>query len=80
MLINFNPFWGENAEVDKGRGAPKVILLIIGGTGATSILNTTHAQTVTLGESYFVEKGKITGQKELGPNRTQFNWQWNYEW
>jgi hypothetical protein len=50
-----------------------VILLLIGGTGATSILlNTTHAQTATLGEPYFVENGKITGQKEIGPNRTQF--------
>ena len=50
-----------------------VILLLIGGTGVTSILlNTTHAQTATLGEPYFVEKGKITGQKELGANRTQF--------
>ena len=50
-----------------------VILLLIGGTGATSILfNSTHAQTATLGEPYFVEKGRITGQKELGPNRTQF--------
>ena len=36
-----------------------VILLLIGGIGATSILlNTTHAQTATLGEPYFVEKGK----------------------
>jgi hypothetical protein len=49
-----------------------VILLIIGGTGATSILNTTYAQSATLGEPYYVEKGKITGHKELGPNRTQF--------
>jgi hypothetical protein len=50
-----------------------VISFLIGGTGATSILlNTTHAQTTTLGEPYFVEKGKITGQKEIGPNRTQF--------
>ena len=37
-----------------------VILLLIGGIGATSILlNTTHAQTATLGEPYFVEKGKM---------------------
>jgi len=27
-----------------------------------------------IGEPYFVEKGKITGQKELGPNRTQFTY------
>jgi hypothetical protein len=50
-----------------------VILLLIGGTVATSIpLNTTHAQTATLGEPYFVEKGKSTVQKEIGPNITQY--------
>ena len=51
-----------------------VMLLLIGGTGATTIilLNTAHAQTASLGEPYFVEKGKITGQKEIGPNRTQY--------
>ena len=55
-----------------------VILLLIGGTMATSILlNTTHAQTATLGEPYFVEKGKITGQRELGPNRTQYTFTGN---
>ena len=55
-----------------------VILLLIGATGATSILlNTTHAQTATLGEPYFVEKGKITGQKELGPNIIQFTFTGN---
>ena len=48
-------------------------LLLIGGTGATSILlNTTYAQSATLGEPFFVERGKVTGQKEIGPNRTQF--------
>jgi hypothetical protein len=50
-----------------------VMLLLIGGTGVTTILfNTAHAQTVTLGEPYFVEKGKSTVQKEIGPNRTQY--------
>lgn len=50
-----------------------VVLLLIGGTGATSILlNTTHAQSATLGEPFFVEKGKVTAQKEIGPNRTQY--------
>ena len=35
-----------------------VILLLIGGIGATSILlNTTHAQSATLGEPYFCRKG-----------------------
>ena len=50
-----------------------VILLLIGGIGATSILlNTTHAQTATLGGPDFVQKGKSTVQKEIGPNRTQY--------
>ena len=49
------------------------MLLLIGGTGATTILlNTAHAQTATLGEPYFVENGMITSQKEIGPNRTQY--------
>ena len=48
------------------------MLLLIVGTGATSILNTTNAQSATLGEPYFVEKGMITTQKEIGPNRTQY--------
>jgi hypothetical protein len=52
-----------------------VTLLLIGGTGATTILfSTAHAQTATLGEPYFVERGKITDQKEIGPNRTQFTY------
>jgi hypothetical protein len=50
-----------------------VVLLLIGGTGmTTTILNIIHAQTATLGEPFFVEKGKVTGQKEIGPNRTQY--------
>jgi hypothetical protein len=51
-----------------------VMLLLIGGTGATTIilLNTAHAQTTPLGEPFFVEKGKSTAQKEIGPNRTQY--------
>jgi hypothetical protein len=47
------------------------VLLLIGGTGETTILNT-HAQSATLGEPFFVEKKKTTVQKEIGPNRTQF--------
>jgi hypothetical protein len=51
-----------------------VMLLLIVGTAPTSILSTTHAaQTVTLGEPIFVEKGKSTVQKEIGPNRTLFS-------
>ena len=49
-----------------------VVLLLIVGTGATSILNTAHAQSATLGEPLFVEEGKVTGQKEIGPNITQY--------
>ena len=48
------------------------MLLLIVGTGATSILSTTHAQSATLGEPYFVEKGMLTTQKEIAPNKTQF--------
>ena len=48
------------------------MLLLIGGTGATSILlNTAHAQKATLGEPIFVEKGEDTFQGEIGPNTTQ---------
>jgi hypothetical protein len=50
-----------------------LMLLLIGGTGATSILSSTaHAQLATLGEPIFVEKGKSTVQKEIDPNRTQY--------
>jgi hypothetical protein len=50
-----------------------VTLLLIGGTGATTVLlNTAHAQTATLGEPYFVERGKSTIQYEIGPNMTLY--------
>ena len=49
-----------------------VVLLLIVGTGVTSILSTTHALSATLGEPFFVEKGKSIVQKEIGPNRTQY--------
>jgi hypothetical protein len=55
-----------------------VMLLIIGGTGATTfILSTVHAQTATLGEPFFVEKGKSTVQKEISPDRTQYTFATN---
>jgi hypothetical protein len=47
-----------------------IVLLLIVGTAPTSILSTTHAQSVTLGEPYFVENGKYTVQQEIGPNTT----------
>jgi hypothetical protein len=58
-------------------GIAVVILLLTVGTGATSsiiLLNTANAQstTPTLGEPYFVEKGKSTAQGEIGPNMTQY--------
>ena len=50
-----------------------VVLLLIGGTGATSILlNTTYAQPATLGEPIFVEKGSDVVQKDIGPNRSTY--------
>jgi hypothetical protein len=54
-----------------------VVSLLIVGTAATSILSTTDAQSATLGEPFFVEKGKNTVQKEMGPNRTQFTFTGN---
>jgi hypothetical protein len=50
-----------------------IVFLLIVGTGATSILSSTaHALSATFGEPFFVEKGKSTVQKEIGPNRTQY--------
>jgi hypothetical protein len=50
-----------------------VTLLLIGGTGATTVLlSTTHAQSATLGEPIFVEKGADVIQKEIGPNRSTY--------
>jgi hypothetical protein len=58
-----------------------VTLIIIAGTGISTIpFNSVYAQNKTsLGEPFFVEKGKITSQKEIGPspNRTQFNFSSN---
>jgi hypothetical protein len=54
-----------------------VVLLLIGGTGATSILGIVHAQSVTFGEPFFVEKGKSIVQKEISPDRTQYTFTGN---
>ena len=51
-----------------------VVLLFIGGTGMNSILSTIYAQSTTLGEPFFVEKGQNTVQKEIGPNRTLYTY------
>ena len=50
-----------------------VVLLLFVGTGATTILlNTAHAQSATLGEPIFVEKGSDVIQTEIGPNRSTY--------
>ena len=50
-----------------------VVLLLPVGTGTNTILlNTAHAQTTTLGEPIFVEKGADVIQKEIGPNRSTY--------
>src|ERR671918_2952294 len=56
-----------------------VTLLLILGTGvSTVIFHSVYAQnTITLGEPFFTERGKITSQKEIGPNRTQFTFSAN---
>ena len=49
------------------------VSLLAGGTDAiTASVSTASAQVSTLGEPFLVEKGKITSQKEMGPNRMQF--------
>ena len=50
-----------------------VVLLLMGGIGTNNILfNTGYAQTATLGEPIFVEKGGDTIEREIGPNTTQY--------
>ncbi|MDQ3977751.1 MAG: hypothetical protein M3264_14615 [Thermoproteota archaeon] len=60
-----------------------VVLLPIAGIGGTTFITTTLAQMggpeeitfrTDLGEPFFKENGKITGQKEIGPNRTHFSY------
>jgi hypothetical protein len=47
----------------------------VGGTSTTTTLpNRADAQTLTLGEPFLVEQGKTTGQKEIGPNRTEYTY------
>src|ERR687894_825683 len=49
------------------------VSLLAGGTDAiTTSGSAASAQVSTLGEPFLVEKGKITSQKEIGSNRTQF--------
>jgi hypothetical protein len=49
-----------------------VMLLLIGGTGTNILFNTGYAQSETLGEPIFVEKGSDVIQKEVGPNRSTY--------
>jgi hypothetical protein len=50
-----------------------LVLLLIVGTGTNTILfNNGHAQTDTLGEPIFVEKGSDSVKREIGPNTTQY--------
>jgi hypothetical protein len=50
-----------------------VVLLLIEVTGTNTILfNTGYAQSATLGEPIFVEKGADVIQKEIGPNRSTY--------
>jgi hypothetical protein len=49
-----------------------VVLLLIGGTGTSIILFTGYAQSVTLDEPIFVEKGSDVIKKEIGPNTAQY--------
>jgi hypothetical protein len=46
--------------------------LLASGTCITTIPLMANAQTPTLGEPLLIESGKITSQREIGPNRTQF--------
>jgi hypothetical protein len=55
-------------------GAIWVVLLIMVGIGSNAIVNT-YGQT--LGKLFFEEKGKITGQKSLGANRTEISYSSN---
>jgi hypothetical protein len=58
-----------------GTGAISVALLLVAvaGTGVTALIATTYAQT-ELGEPFFQESGKITGQKEMGPGEMQISY------
>jgi hypothetical protein len=50
-----------------------LMLLLIGGTGSyTYLFNTGSAQSETLGDPIFVEKGGDTVKREQGPNRTEY--------
>ena len=47
-----------------------VALLFVAAIGMTTFITTTYAQT-SPGEPFFLESGKITSQKELGPDKME---------
>jgi hypothetical protein len=53
------------------------VVLVAGTSTSTTLLNRADAQTLTLGEPFLVEKGKTTGQTEIGPNRTEYTYSAN---
>jgi hypothetical protein len=63
-----------------------IVVILLPIAGVTTFITTTFAQIggleeitfrTDLGEPFFKEDGKITGQKEIGPNRTQFSYSAN---
>jgi hypothetical protein len=56
---------------------PTAVMLIGGISTTTTLLNRADAQTLTLGEPFLVEQGKVTGQTEIGPNRTEYTYSAN---
>ena len=55
-----------------------IVLLLVGGTTtSTTLLNRADAQTPTLGEPFLIENGKTTGQREIGPDRTEYTYSAN---
>jgi hypothetical protein len=51
-----------------------IMVLLNGGTGTTTVIliNSGYAQSATIGEPIFVEKGANIIKKEIGPNMTQY--------
>ena len=61
---------GFNVNITTGIS---ILLLLIGGAGIDTIFfNSIYAQTATLGEPIFVEKGGDTIKRVLDPNTTQY--------
>jgi hypothetical protein len=58
-----------------------LITIAVAGLYSPLIIQSAYAQTststITLGEPFFEEKGKITGQKPIGNNRTEISYSSN---